>query len=166
MRIYRIVSDHPSLAETHLIAGPPPANPPLAVALLIVVLSLVAPVLFLRAGPPNLWLAFATLALAFAGIAALFGAIASQTKRHADRAVRARATISLTGITFLPTPIRSTSRHFSAREVKHVRLVDGALIVQTTELHPSPGRHILRFGRLASPRGQLQQAIDALLSSS
>jgi len=162
----RPLNDQRCFEDIQLIAGPPPANPPLAVAILIVTLSLAGPFLFLRAGPPNLWLAGATLALAFAGIAALTGAIDAQIKRHADRAIRARAVISPACITFLPTPARPTSRHFMAAQVKSVHLLEAALIVHTTEHHPAPGRHILRFGQLASPRDQLAKAINALLASS
>jgi hypothetical protein len=159
------LSDRPGTAETPLIAGPPPANPPLLVALLIVVLSLTAPVLFLRAGRPSLWLMSAILALAFAGILAFVSAIEAQAKRRADHAIRARAIISPAGITFLPTPTRQTSRYFSAQHVKHASLLDGALIVTVTDLHPSPGRHVLRFGQLACPRAQLLDAIATLMSS-
>lgn len=154
----RILPSQSSAHEIQLIAGPPAATPPLPVAILIVLLSLAAPFLFLRAGHPSLWLTSAAFALACAGIVA----IEAQAKRHADRAIRARATISPSGISFLPTPARPSSHHFSRDEIKHVHLLATALIVHTTEDHAAPGRHVLRFGRLASWRDQLLQSLQSL----
>lgn len=146
--------------EVHLIAGPPPANPPLLVAVILVVLGIAAPFLFLQAGSPSLLFGAAVLALAGAGIITMCAAAAAQLRRRADAAIRRRASISASGITLHPAAPAGAVRHFPADQIHSARLVPGALVIQTAKHHPAPGRHVLRFGKLATPRAALQAALD------
>jgi len=145
--------------EIHLIAGPPPANPPLLIAVTLVGLSIVAPFLFLRAGSPSVLLGIAVLALAGAGIITMSGAAAAQIRRRADAAVRPRASIAKTGITLQAHPVSGIVQHFPAGQIHSARLFAGTLVIHTTRDHPKPGRHILRFGKLATPRAGLEAAL-------
>lgn len=147
--------------ETHLIAGPPSANPPFAIACAIAGLSLVAPILFLKSGAPGPLLGIAILALAGAGIITMVAAVAAQRRRRADSAVRPRATITPDGITLHPGPAGG-AQHFEAAVIHSASLLPRALVIQTTEEHPKPGRHVLRFGQLHTKREALAAALQPL----
>jgi hypothetical protein len=146
---------------THLVAGPPSANPPLPIACAIAGLSFVAPFLFLKAAPPGPLLGIAIIALAGAGIIAMVAAVAAQRRRRADAAIRSRATITADGITLHPGPAGS-AQHFAAALIRSANLLPHALVIQTTEEHPKPGKHVLRFGKLHTPREALAAALLAL----
>lgn len=146
-------------AETLLIAGPPGASPPLLVALLLVALSIVAPFLFLRAGAPSLLFGIAVLALAAAGIITLIAAISAQLRRRADAAMRPRARINAGGITLQAKPDNNSSLHFTAAQIASARLHGGTLVIQTIKSHPKPGRYVLRYGKLVTPRDALIAAL-------
>lgn len=150
---------NPLVDETWLQAGPPPANPPLFLAALIIGISLTAPVLFSMAGAPSLLLAIAAFALAAAGIIALISAISAQRKRRGDATIRRRARISAAGIAFHRQAEPCEPELFAREHIRRVFLAGGALIVDTTPDHPNPGRHRLHFGKLATPRGELAAAI-------
>lgn len=154
----------PPDGEIQLIAGPPPANPPLLVALSLVGLSIVAPFLFLKAGSPSLLLGIAVLALAGAGIITMSGAATAQLRRRADTAIRPRASITKAGITLHVHPVSGTAQHFPAGQIHSARLLPGALVIQTAKDHPKPGRHVLRFGKLATPRTALEAALAEFVS--
>jgi hypothetical protein len=145
--------------EIQLIAGPPPANPPLLVAFMLVGLSIAAPFLFLQAGRPGPLLGLAILALAGAGIITMSGAAAAQLRRRADAAIRPRASITKAGITLHAGPVSGTTRHFPAGQIHWARLSPGALVILTAKDHPKPGRHVLRFGKLTTPRAALEAAL-------
>jgi hypothetical protein len=151
-----------SINRTDLIAGPPPANPPLLVAIMLIALGLAAPILFLKAGAPSPLFGIAVLALAAAGIITAFGAVSAQLRRRADSAIRPRASITPAGITLRPHAA-GAEQHFAAAQIKTAQLFPGALVIQTAPEHPKPGRHVLRFGKLATPREELNAAISALL---
>jgi len=142
----------------HLIAGPPSANPPLPIACAIAALSFVAPFLFLKSGAPGPLLGIAILALAGAGIITMAAGVAAQRRRRADSAVRPRATITPDGITLHPGPA-GAAQHFDAAVIHSASLVARALIIQTTAEHPKPGRHVMRFGKLHTPRESLIAAL-------
>ncbi len=145
--------------EIHLIAGPPPPNPPLIIALILVGLSVIAPFLFLKAGSPSLLLGIALLALAGAGVITMSGAATAQLRRRADAAIRPRASITKAGITLHAHPVSGIAQHFPAGQIHSARLLPGALVIQTAKDHPKPGRHVLRFGKLATPRPALEAAL-------
>jgi len=147
--------------EIHLIAGPPPANPPLLVAVMLVALGITAPFLFLQAGGPSVLLGLAVLALAGAGIIAMSGAVAAQLRRRADAAIRPRASISGDGITFHAGALSGIEQNFPAGQIHSARLLPGAIVIQTAKDHPKPGRHVLRFSTLATPRAELEAALTA-----
>jgi hypothetical protein len=149
--------------ETPLIAGPPPANPPIFLAVLIILVSLSGPYLFAAAGVPNLFLAVASAALAIAGIITALAAAAAQKRRRADLPPRPRAHLAPTGITFLPTAISTNKQIFPRDHIAAVQLLPRALIVDTIKPHPQPGRHRLMFGPpLLTPHEALTAAIEAL----
>jgi hypothetical protein len=150
-----------ALEEIHLIAGPPPANPPFFVAIMLVGLSIVAPFLFLQAGSPSLLLGIAILALAGAGVIAASGAVTAQLRRRADAAIRPRASVTKAGITLHPHPVSAIAQHFPAGQIRSARLFTGTLVIHTTKEHPKPGRHVLRFGKLATSRAALAAALSA-----
>lgn len=160
------VTTQSKISETLLIAGPPPASPPLFIAVLLVALSLFAPFFFLRAGSPSLFLGIAALALALAGIITLYGAVSSIRKRRADAAMRPRARISAAGITLHPSPNEHSTQHIAAEHIAAARLMAGALIVQTAKSHPNPGRYVLRYGKLTTPRDALVAALAAFTGQS
>jgi hypothetical protein len=143
---------------THLIAGPPGANPPLPIACGIAGLSFVAPFLFLKSGTPGPLLGIAILALAGAGIITVVAAVAAQRRRRADAAVRPRATITPYGITLHPSPA-GAAQHFEAAVIHSANLLPHALVIQTTEEHPKPGRHVMRFGKLYTKRESIAAAL-------
>ncbi len=148
--------------EVHLIAGPPPANPPLVIAVILVGLGIAAPFLFLKAGAPSLLFGIAVLALAGAGIITMSAAVAAWLRRREDAATRRRASISASGITLHARPAPAGDvRHFPADQIQSARLLPGALVIQTGKDHPNPGRHVLRFGKLAAPRAELEAALAA-----
>jgi hypothetical protein len=147
---------------THLIAGPPSANPPFPIACALAGLSLAAPILFLKSGAPGPLLAIAILALAGAGIITMAAAVAAQRRRRADSAIRPRATISSRGITLHPSPAHTTARHFAAADIHSATLLPHALVIHTLPHHPKPGRHVLRFGNLHTPRETLAAALRPL----
>ncbi len=152
----------PARPPFHLIAGPPPANPPLFLAILILAVSLTGPFLFTRAGAPSLLLAIAAAALGAAGLLALLSAIRAQRQRRADSALRCRASITADGIIFHPTRHRPTTDFFAKPDIEAVQLFPRALVVITAKTHAKPGRHRLTFGDLAIPRADLAAAIAAL----
>jgi hypothetical protein len=164
--------DHPVSAqppdeptdEIHLIAGPPPANPPLFVAFILVALSIAAPFLFLQAGSPSLLFGVAVLALAGAGLITMSSAAAAQLRRRADATIRPRASITKAGITLHTGPPAGSAQHFPAGQIQAARLVSGALVIHTAKDHPNPGRHVMRFGKLATPRASLEAALAELTS--
>jgi len=145
--------------EVHLIAGPPPANPPLLIALMLLALGIAAPFLFLKAGSPSLLFGIAIVALAGAGIITMSAAVTAQLRRRADAAIRPRASITKAGITLHPGPQAATARHFHASDIHLARLYPGSLVIQTVAPHPKPGRHVLRFGKLATPRAPVEAAL-------
>jgi len=151
------MTDHPPGA-THLVAGPPGANPPLPIACAIAGLSLVAPFLFIKSGAPGPLLGIAIVALAGAGIITMSAGVAAQRRRRADSAIRPRATITPDGITLYPSPAAG-ARHFETAVIRSASLLPHALVIQTTEKHPKPGRHVLRFGKLHTPRETLTAAL-------
>jgi len=148
--------------RTDLVAGPPPANPPLLVAMLIVALGLAAPILFLKAGSPSPLFGIAILALAAAGIITAFGAVSAQLRRRADSTIRPRASITQAGITLRPHTA-GAEEYFAATQIKTAQLFPGALVIHTAPEHPKPGRYVLRFSNLATPREELNAALSALL---
>jgi hypothetical protein len=128
--------------------------------MLLVALSLIAPFLFLGTGAPNVLLGVASLALATAGVIAASAAVRGQLRRRADATIRPRASIAQSGITLHQYPTsRRADRHFAATEIKYARLTPGALIIQTAGAHAKPGRHVLRFGKLTTPREALLVAL-------
>jgi len=145
--------------EILLVAGPPPANPPLFIAFILVALGIAAPFLFLKAGTPSLLLGIAVLALAGAGIITMAAAAAAQLRRRADAAIRPRASITKTGITLHAHPVSGIARHFPATQIESARLLPGALVILTAKAHPKPGRYVLRFGKLSAPRAALDAAL-------
>jgi hypothetical protein len=149
-------------APANLIAGPPPANPPAFIVIIILGLSITAPFLFLRAGAPSPFFGIILLALAAASIITMSAAVKAARRRRADGAVRLRASITSTGITFHPGPTALDRQHFPASSIKSTHLLPNALIIQTIAPHPNPGRHVLRFGKLAIPRQTLQQALATI----
>jgi hypothetical protein len=145
--------------EIDLIAGPPPANPPLFIAVILVGLGITAPFLFLKAGSPSLLFGIAVVALAGAGIITMSAAAAAQLRRRADAAIRPRASITKAGITLHAHPVSGIVLHFPAGHIRSARLLPGALVIQTAKAHPNPGRYVLRFGKLATPRAALEAAL-------
>lgn len=145
--------------ETHLVAGPPGASPPLPIACAIAALSVTAPFLFLKSGAPGPFLGIAIVALAGAGIITMVAAVAAQRRRRADSAVRPRATITPGGITLHAGPARGAARHFDAAEIHSAILLPHALVIQTTAEHTKPGRHVMRFGKLHTRRETLAAAL-------
>jgi hypothetical protein len=148
--------------ETHLIAGPASATPPFGIACVLTGLSVAAPILFLSSGAPGPLLGIAALALAGAGIITMAAAVAAQRRRRADSAVRPRATITREGITLHPSPANPRPRHFGAADIHSASLLPHALVIQTKTNHPEPGRHVLRFGKLDTPREALTAALTSL----
>jgi len=147
--------------ETQLVAGPPSGSPPLPVACAVAGLSFAAPFLFLKSGAPGPLLGIAILALAGAGVITMVAAVAAQRRRRADSAVRPRATINPGGITLHPGPAGAT-QHFEASLIQSASLLPRALVIQTTPEHPKPGRHVMRFGKLHTPRETLANALSSL----
>ncbi|MDR3520420.1 MAG: hypothetical protein P4L54_02275 [Acidocella sp.] len=148
---------------TDLIAGPSAANPPVFLAALVVLISLSGPYLFAMAGIPNLLLGIASGALAIAGIVTALAAAAAQKRYHADKQPRPRARITPDGVTFLPTPASNNAQVFALEHIAAVQLMRRALIVDTHQHHPKPGRHRLVFGPpYVTPHETLAQAVAAL----
>jgi hypothetical protein len=125
----------------------------------MVCISVVAPILFSAAGAPNLLLGIAVIALAAAGIITAIGAVSAQRRRQADGKIRLRAHITASGITFYRQPQPAEPEFFSRDMIKRAWLTDGALIIDTTEAHPKPGRHRLGFTKLATSRAHLAAVI-------
>jgi hypothetical protein len=145
-----------------LTAGPPSAHPPLPIACAIAGLSFVAPFLFIKAAAPGPLLGIAIIALAAAGVITMVAAVAGQRRRRADAAVRPRATIAPDGITLHSSPAGGAAKHFEVEFIQSASLLPHALVIQTTEEHPKPGRHVMRFGKLHTPRETLTAALLAL----
>lgn len=154
------MTDQPPV-ETQLIAGPPPANPPVFIAVVLVALGIAAPFLFLQAGSPSPLFGVAVLALASAGIMTMTAAVTARLRRRADAATRPRASITNTGITLHAGPLCGAARHFPAAQIRSARLLPSALVIQTVKDHSEPGRHVLRFGKLVTPRPALEAALAA-----
>jgi hypothetical protein len=155
--------DIPVSASLH--AGPPAANPPLLLAVMVICISIIAPLLFRTAGAPNLLLGVAVLALAAAGILTALGAIRAQLRRRADAAIRLRASIAPDGITFHRQPYPAAPEIFPRALIKRAWLLNRALIVETTPDHANPGRYRLGFGKLQSSRNEILTAIEAVNQS-
>lgn len=147
---------------TELHAGPPPANPPIFLAVIIVGIGIAAPWLFARAGAPSLLLGAAALALGIAGIITVFSAVIAQQKRQADREIRLRASLSQSGVSFYRKPGLTNAEFFPREHIKKLWLVKAALIIDTTPDHPNPGRHRLVFSQLATPFDEVSAAVTAL----
>lgn len=155
-----------SPASVELVAHPAPANPLMAIALAIVLAGLVAPFLFLRANAPSPLLGLAALALGLAGIFAFAGALRGRRQLRSDLECRTRARISGEGITLFKTPFPAAGLFFPAHQIAKVHLLRGALIIQTTEAYPQPGRHAIRFGKLVSHVATLSTAIETMQQTS
>jgi len=159
------VSALPSASESagrpgiQLLAGPPPANPPIFIAAIIVVLSLVAPILFLKTGAPGPLLGIAALALAVAGIVTASAAVKARLQRQSDLAVRPRVTVNADGITLHRKPAPAPAEFFPFDHIDEARLLAGTLILRINTANPAPGRHILRFGGPVSNRELLLAAL-------
>lgn len=151
----------PSLL-TELHAGPPPVNPPLFLAVVIVAIGIAAPWLFVRAGAPSPLLGAAALALVGAGIITVFATINAHNKRQADREIRLRACFSPSGVSLYRKPAPADAEFFPREQIKKIWLLKAALILDTTPDHPKPGRHRLVFSHLASPLDDINAAIAAL----
>lgn len=149
------------VVETHLIAGPPPASPPLIIAVLVVALSIAAPFIFLRDGTPSLILGIAALAIALAGIITFAAAVRAQIRRGADSKARRRATITPRGIILHPTLAATDSLYFPWDEIAAARLTPSALIIHAGKAPAKPGRYAVRFGKLATPRPEIIAALSA-----
>lgn len=159
-----MVNNEPQLL-TELHAGPPPANPPLFLAVIIVGISIAAPWLFARAGAPSLLLGAAALALGIAGIITIFSTAIAHQKRQADREIRLRASISPSGVSFYRKPAPASVEFFPLKHIKKIWLLKGALVLDTTPDHPKPGRHRLVFSQLASPYNEVNAAVASLNNS-
>jgi hypothetical protein len=152
-------------AETHLIAGPPAASPPLFIAVMLVALSIAGPFIFVQDGSPSLLLGITAVAVAVAGAMTLWAAVQAQLRWHADNKARQRATISLAGITLHPTADAADNRHFAWADIEDAQLMQAAFIVQAGKAAPHPGRHAIRFGKLATPRPDIIAALGPALAS-
>jgi hypothetical protein len=148
--------------DVNLVAFPPPPKPPLVIALAIILAGLIAPFLFLRAGSPSPFLAIAALALALAGVFALAGALHGRGRRLVDPNCRLRARISGTGITLYNSPPPAPGVFFPTHQISKIHLLPGALIIHTAETYPTPGRHVVRFSKLQTPRSDIIAAIKPL----
>jgi hypothetical protein len=93
----------------------------------------------------------------------MFGAVTAQRRRRADSAIRARASISQSGLTLRPGTAAGTEQYFAVADIKSAHLLPRALIIQTTEAYPNPGRYVLRFGKPQTPPEHLHAALAALL---
>ncbi len=147
-------------AETSLIAGPPAASPPLAIALMLLGLSIAGPFIFVADGTPSLLLGITALAVAVAGMITMAAAIRAQIRRHADAAIRRRVGIGTAGIIFYPTFQASDNQHFSWGDIINVQLAPAAFIVHAGPAAARPGRHAIRFGKLVTPRSDIISALD------
>lgn len=149
-----------------LVAYPAPANPPIVIALALILAGLVAPFLFLQAHAPSPLLGAASLALGLAGIFALAGAVHGRRRVSSDPECRTRARISSDGITLFKAPPPDMGLFFPAHQIAKAHLLQGALIVQTTETHPQPGRHAIRFGMTKGQLGAISIAIKTFQQTS
>lgn len=148
--------------ELELRAGPAPTSPPLPIALLIVALGIAAPILFVRVAVSSPYLSAATLILPIAGILALFGSIESMRRRHADRTVRARATIGSRGITLMARPGEAEFHPWNG--------IDAAFATRSTltlRLKADNGKHTrraIRYGGLETPIDLIDSRLRAGLA--
>jgi hypothetical protein len=147
-----------------LVAYPAPHNPPLVLAIAIIAVGVVAPFLFLHAGSASAFLGFCSLSLALAGLVALSGALHGRRRHRADRACRPRARISGAGIMLYKDPPPAAGLFFPAHQIAKVQFLSSALVIHTTETHPSPGRHAVRFGKLQTDPAAIAAAIKPLQS--
>jgi hypothetical protein len=150
-----------SKTAVELVAHPAPPNPPLVIALAIFIAGLLAPYLFLHTGSPSPFLGIACVALAIAGIIALVGAIDGQKRFRADRNCRLRARIAASGVTIFRAPPPSIGLFFPIDQIGNLHVTPGLLVIHTTQTHPSPGRHAIRFGKTAGDPEAIYAAIRA-----
>lgn len=151
-----------SSPRTELIAGPPAASPPLAIAFMIVGLSVAGPFIFLRDGTPSLLLGVTAVAVALAGLITMLAAIRAQQRRAADAALRPRVSISPSGVTLHPTPDAADDLHFPRAQIGGAQLLAAAFTLTAGPMAARPGRHVIRFGKLVTPRPDIISALEAM----
>jgi len=149
-----------------MIAGPPAASPPLAIALMLVGLSIAGPFIFVADGTPSLLLGITALAVALAGMITMVAAIRAHIRRRADITARPRVGIGPEGITFYPTLQPSDNLHFSWNDITNVQVAPAAFIVHAGPTAPRPGRHAIRFGKLVTSRSDIISALDEIRPNS
>ena len=145
--------------ETHLVAGPPAASPPLIVAIMLVALSIAAPFVFLKDGSPSILLGVTAIAVALAGMITMVAAVRAQFRRRADAASRRRVSISPAGITLLPTLSELDNLYFAWDHIDAAHLMGATFIVHADKAAPKPGRYAVRFGKLVTPRPDIITAL-------
>ena len=147
--------------EAELVAGPPPASPPLAIALMIVALSIAGPFIFLKDGTPSLLLGITAAAVAVAGMITMLAAARAHLRRRADAAPRRRAHVSAAGITLHPSREAADDQHFDWAHITQAELAQTTFFVHAGPDAPRPGRHAIRFGKLVTPRADIISVLNA-----
>ncbi|HQT62156.1 MULTISPECIES: hypothetical protein [unclassified Acidiphilium] len=147
--------------ELALRAGPARPNPPLPIALMILLLGLAAPFVFVRTAQPSPFLTMMALLLPLAGTIAVIGAVESMRRLRADRAIRARAVIGVEGITLHRKP--ADAEHHAWTDIASA---DVTATVLTLILRGEGGKRVrraVRYGRLETPvemlRGRIAQGL-------
>jgi hypothetical protein len=160
------VADPAYGVETSLIAGPAAASPPLAIALMLVGLSIAGPFIFVADGTPSLLLGITAVAVAIAGMITMAAAIRAHVRRRGDASLRRRVGISNAGITFYPTLQAADNLHFCWEDITNVQVAPAAFIVHAGLSAPRPGRHAIRFGKLVTPRSDIISALHEIRPNS
>jgi hypothetical protein len=146
-------------------AGPAKPNISTPIALSIVFASFLAPILFLSAGAASPLLGISVIALAAAGIITVFGAVNARQRTRNDPHVRMRARIGAEGITLYAAPAPAPGQFFPAGQITNARLFKNSLVVLTTDSHPAPGRHAVRFGKAVNRHEDITAALAAISQS-
>lgn len=154
------LAEDPAAAETAVVAGPPAASPPLAVALMLVGLSIAGPFIFVADGTPSLLLGITGITVAIAGMITMAAAVRAQIRRRADASPRRRVGIGAGGITLYPTLKATEDMHFPWQHITDVQVAPAAFIIHAGPGAPKPGRHAIRFGKLVTPRFDIISVLD------
>jgi hypothetical protein len=129
-------------------------------AMMLVALSITAPFIFVADGTPSLLLGITAVAVALAGMITMLAAIRAHRRRRADAAPRQRVSIQRHGITFHPTAEPADNLHFPWEHIENIHVAPAAVILQASPAAAKPGRHVIRFGKLVTPRSEIIAAIE------